>query len=262
MSLDERRYLGRFKIDKSGNVVDLTKMKKTELSSLRDYYRKKYERARSNDMKVAYHETLGAIEEYIYDDKLPSGPDVFYLAYSSGLKDIRSMIKRYLPDRRMKTSEEASHDIFLEKIQSRKFPYDKARLPSDDTLRKMFFLTWKQPPSIEEAIEVFCNDFQIKAPRIETKLPGSIAALYDPVDGVVVISLAKINSPLGLWDLLSRVLFEHLCECKSWTFDPDPQQGLHLQREEAMLYGERTFGRLIKIGLVPPPPNGHKFPDE
>ena len=91
--------------------------------------------------------------------------------------------------------------------------------------------------------------------------PSDYLAFYDFIRNEIRISPNKAERQLGLWEAICIGLFEHLCKCKSWTFDKNPEISFQKQRQETRYFVERIFGRCVKIGLMPPPPHG-SFPDE
>lgn len=252
---------GMFKIDQMGNVVDITTANRDKLLELRDHYKKRYHLSRSKYMRMAYQACVKSIEGYLYDGVI-SGPDVFYIAYKMGLKDVPSMIKRYFVP--MKTGNEIAEDAIMRNLRERNIPYEKSRLPTDESIRMMHEYVWHRPPRISDAVRVFCNDFHIPFPnevKIGTKI-SPVGAIYNPINGVLTVSLAMPESPLDIWDLLFKVLFEHLCKCEKWSFGENSESAYQTQRQETELFSERSFGRLVRLGLIPPPPDGYKFADE
>jgi len=249
---------GRFKIDAKGRPVDLKKAKRSEVQSLEKYYEVKLDRARSNDMKLAYQDCLDQIRGYLYDGIITDHADIFYTAYSMGLTDIRSMIKTYFGH--LKSREETAADLFLEHIGKRKVVYGKARLPKDDTTRSMFAAIMRKPPRLDDAGDYFIKDYDIKPAKVLMR-PSDYLVVYDPFENILTISPTKAEIQLGFWEAILIGLFEHLCECKSWKFDDEPEVSNKKQRQETTRFVERMFERCVKLGLLPPPPHGN-FPDD
>jgi hypothetical protein len=154
------------------------------------------------------------------------------------------------------------NEIVAQHLSKRLNHYEKARLPSDTTVRAMFEAVLSDPPRLQEAADYLVQDYGIKPTKV-TLRPYELLALYDVIDNTIIISSTKVEKwkQLGLWEAINLTLFEHLCECQSWKFDDDPQRSIEKQRAETRLFVERMFGRCVKLGLMPPPTRG-SFPPE
>lgn len=153
-------------------------------------------------------------------------------------------------------------EILARHMSERGYSYEKARLPSDRTVRAMFEAVTDTPPRLQEAADHFVKDYGIKPTKVSFR-PYDLLALYDVIDNSIIISSTKTGEwqQLGLWEAINLTLFEHLCECESWKFDDDPRKNIEKQRAETRVFVERVFGKCVRMELMPPPPRG-SFPAE
>ena len=153
-------------------------------------------------------------------------------------------------------------EILTRHMSERANNYERARLPSDRTVRAMFEAVTDTRPRLQEAADYFVQDYGTKPTKVSFR-PYELLALYDVIDNSIIISSTKTGKwqQLGLWEAINLTLFEHLCECESWKFDNDPRKNIEKQRTETRMFVERVFGKCVRMGLMPPPPTG-SFPAE
>jgi hypothetical protein len=80
-------------------------------------------------MRIAYEQCIKQIHNFMVDNVLEDGMDIFSLAYQMGLTDVRSMIKTYFGG--LKTEEERAKDTVKQYFEKRREIYSGCDLPSD-----------------------------------------------------------------------------------------------------------------------------------
>lgn len=248
--------MGRFKVNERGELVDITNLSFDKLQRLLAYYEGKLRNARSQDMRIAYEQCVKQIRNFMVDNRVEDGMDIFSLAYQMGLKDIRSMIKTYFG--RLKTQEEMAKDIIKQFFERRKEIYGGCDLPGDKIIKEIFNLLKIDKlenlvlSNIQKAANIFSDAYGIPTPQVklESHSRMEIALFYDIDKKTIHLYLDRITGSLALIEFMIKGLFEHLCENQSWKFHKDPLRSFELQRQETDRYAERFFDRCSAMGLL------------
>lgn len=166
------------------------------------------------------------------------------------------MIKTYFGE--LRTEEEEARDVVKRYFEKRKEIYGGCDLPSDKVIREIFnLLTFAKLEkivlsNIQKAANAFSDSYGISRPQVklEPLSPGETALFYDIDDKTVYLYLDRIKGNLGLLEILTKGLFEHLCENRSWKFHSESLKSFELQRRETERYAERFFDRCAAMGLL------------
>lgn len=244
----EEEELGKYKIDSQGNLVDMTRLDRKELTNLERYYVTRWRRARSPDMKLAYRETVDQIRRYVYEGKIASNADVFYIAHYMEVLDVRGMIKRYfgsLTEFKEAVGEREFSRLFAE----RTLMYHQPRIPSDGTIRGVFDAVMEKPPKLQEAADIFTKSYGIRKVSVEV---GSRKDYHMTTNykGKISVSLDKFEKDTDLLEALCELLFNHLCVCRSWKFGDDPESSFAREKEERVRYSIAIMDRCVYLGLL------------
>jgi len=252
----DSREMGRYKVNERGELVDMRKLSFNELQKLFAYYEGKLKRVRSRDMLIAYEQCVRQIRNFMVDNRVEDGADVFSIAYHLSLKDVRSMIKTYFGE--LKTEEEEARDIVKRYFEKRREIYGGCDLPNDKTVREIFNLLKFERlekivlSNLQRAANIFSDVYDIPPPqvKIEPLSPEKLALFYNIDKKTMYLYLDRIEGYIGLLELVIKGLFEHLCENRSWKFHSDPLKSFELQRRETERYAERFFDRCATMGLL------------
>lgn len=75
-----------FKMDSRNQLVDMRALSKNELKVLLEYYQRKLNRARQDDMKKAYNYCVQQISEFMYEGKASGPPDILSSRITQAIK--------------------------------------------------------------------------------------------------------------------------------------------------------------------------------
>jgi hypothetical protein len=254
--LELPKEMGRFKVNERGELVDITMISFDQLQKLLDYYETKLKRARSRDMRIAYEQCVRQIRNFMVDNRVEDGMDIFSLAYYMGLSDLRSMIKTYFG--RLETEEEMAKNVVKRYFEKRREIYSGCDLPSDRIIKEIFKLLEieklekLQLSNIQKAANIFSDAYGIRRPQVkmEPYSPDERTLFYNIDEKTSYLYLDRVNESLALLGFMITGLFEHLCENRSWKFHSDPLKSFELQRQETERYTERFFDRCTAMGLL------------
>jgi len=241
-----------FKIDQQGEMTDISKLSRTRLNELLEWYNKKLKNSRSEDMRRAYGYVVEQIHEFTYEGVVSGGPDVFVVCKMMRLTDVRSFIKTYLG--RIKTKDEQAEEIIDEHLGSRKNSYHGIELPDDQTVRLFFgYVMKEEPPKLAEAAKLLTEFYGMGNVTVKLLNLPDTTLFYDFDEKQIIINPEKIKERISLLDAILTGFFEHMCNIKSWKFGKDLSESLYVQRQETKKFVLKFAFRCSELGLLPPP---------